>query len=288
MNGTSRSDSIILRRARYSTRSGGGTVAIQGVTVKSLLSRKGTLLDNAPSFLLRQKSSGPIRFAATEMPEDATDDVPDKPSAKPPVKSPAARAQPGSRVTPLRAVMPSMPQTGAHPLQTAQIAEVEWLAQQSSLTTFRSFNSFAFTASMLFHPRDLTYYAVLYHEGAVWRVLKALDLDSAEPAFHHFVEQAMRLAEAELRRVHLEAQNDQLARMIAESDAQVERVRVDLQRGSSQDQEVALKQQETRKQLAQLEARRVASQVQLTKLQRQLHQLDATSNEAIPHLPSSR
>jgi hypothetical protein len=260
--------------------SGGGTVALQGVTVKSLLSRKGTLLDNAPSFLLRQKSSGPIRFAAPDMPDETTGDLP--------VKAPATKAQPSTRVTPLRAVMPSAPQTGAHPLQTAQIAEVEWLTQQSSLTTFRTFNSFAFTASMMFHPRELTYYAVLYHEDAVWRVLKATDMDAAEPAFHHFVEQAMRLAEADTRRIYLESQNEQLARMIAESDAQVERVRVDLQRGTSQDQEVALKQQETRKQLAQLEARRVAAQVQLTKLQRQLHQLNASSNESIPHLPSTR
>jgi hypothetical protein len=260
--------------------SGGGTVALQGVTVKSLLSRKGTLLDNAPSFLLRQKSSGPIRFAAPDMPDETTGDLP--------VKVLAAKAQPSTRVTPLRAVMPSAPQAGAHPLQTAQIAEVEWLSQQSSLTTFRTFNSFAFTASLLFHPRELTYYAVLYHEDAVWRVLKATDMDAAEPAFHHFVEQAMRLAEADTRRIYLESQNEQLARMIAESDAQVERVRVDLQRGTSQDQEVALKQQETRKQLAQLEARRVAAQVQLTKLQRQLHQLNASSNESIPHLPSTR
>jgi hypothetical protein len=251
----------------------------QGVIVKSLLSRKGTLLDNAPSFLVRQKSAAAVRFAAAAEAEarDAEaslEDTPHPPSA--------------TRVTPLRAVMPSAQQAGSHALQAAQVAEVEWLLQQSSLATFRHFKSFGFAASMLFHARDLTYYAVLYHEESVWRVLKAGDADAAEQAFHHFVEQAMRLAEAEMRRAHLEAQNEQFARLIAESEAQVERVRVDLQRGSTHDQEVALKQQEIRKQLAQLEGRRVAAQVQLNKVHRQLHQLNSTTNETVPHLPSGR
>ncbi|WP_248321906.1 DUF2968 domain-containing protein [Caballeronia sp. Sq4a] len=243
--------------------------------MKSLLSRRGTLLDNAPSFLLRQKGNAPVRFAAqnkADAPESSEESEPAAPST-------------ATRVTPLRPANASAP-FATHALQAAQIAEVEWLIQQSTLAVFRTFQSFAYSASLLFYPRDLTYYAVLYHEDAVWRVLKAGDIDAAEPAFRHFVEQAVRLAEAELRRAHLQAQNEQFARLIAESEAQVERSRVDLQRGSTQDQEVALRQQEVRKDLAQLEARRVAAQAQLNKLQRQMHQLAATSNETVPHLPS--
>jgi len=243
--------------------------------VKSLLSRRGTLLDNAPSFLVRQKTNGPIRFSA---PVTSDEDV---------LPNESQPARPATRVTPLRPMSAST-QSATHGLQAAQIAEVEWLIQQSALATFRAFQSFAYSASLLFYPRDLTYYAVLHHEDAVWRVLKAGDIDAAEPAFRHFVEQAIRLAEAEMRRAHLQAQNDQFLRLIADSEAQVERARVDLQRGSTQDQEVALRQQAVRKDLAQLEARRVAAQVQLNKLQRQMHQLAATSNETVPHLPSGR
>ncbi|VXB84978.1 conserved hypothetical protein [Burkholderia sp. 8Y] len=246
--------------------------------MKSLLSRRGTLLDNAPSFLLRQKANAPVRFAAQNQSDEQESS--ENPAA-------VATASPATRVTPLRPIGASTP-SATHALQAAQIAEVEWLIQQSSLAVFRTFQSFAYSASLLFYPRDLTYYAVLYHEDAVWRVLKAGDIDAAEPAFRHFVEQAGRLAEAELRRAHLQAQNEQFARLIAESEAQVERSRVDLQRGSMQDQEVALRQQEVRKDLAQLEARRVAAQAQLNKLQRQMHQLTATSNETVPHLPSGR
>ncbi|MDR5738692.1 MULTISPECIES: DUF2968 domain-containing protein [unclassified Caballeronia] len=246
--------------------------------MKSLLSRRGTLLENAPSFL-RQKNNAPVRFTAPPKPDDEAgpDDL--LPKSAPPT--------PSTRVTPLRP-LGAASQPGPQALQAAQIAEVEWLMQQSALATFRTFRSFVYSVSLLFYPRDLTYYAVLLHDDAVWRVLKAGDIGAAEPAFRHFVEQAIRLAEADMRRVHLQAQNDQFARLIAESEAQVERVRVDLQRGSSQDQEVALRQQEARKELAQLEARRAAAQAQLNKLQRQMHQLTAASNENVPFVPSGR
>jgi Protein of unknown function (DUF2968) len=245
--------------------------------VKSLLSRRGSLLDNAPSFLVRQKAHNPVRFAA---PDIQAEDVPEEEEV------PAV--QPATRVTPLRPATVPAQQSGKQALQAAQLAEVEWLVQQGALATFRTFQSFAYSARLLFYPRELVYYAVLYHEDAVWRVLKAGDIGTAEPAFRHFVEQAMRLADAEMRRAHLEAQNEQFSRLIAESEAQIERVRVDLQRGGEQDQEVALKQQEVRKELAQLEGRRVAAQAQLNKQQRQLHQLNTTVNESVPHLPSAR
>jgi hypothetical protein len=39
----------------------------QGAIVKSLLSRRGSLLDNAPSFLVRQKANIPRGFTAPEI-----------------------------------------------------------------------------------------------------------------------------------------------------------------------------------------------------------------------------
>lgn len=249
----------------------------QGAIVKSLLSRRGSLLDNAPSFLVRQKAHNPVRFV---VPEIHAENEPENDEA------PATHAS--TRVTPLRPAAVPVQQSGKQGLQAAQLTEVDWLLQQGVLSTFRTFQSFGYSASLLFYPRDLVYYAVLYHEGAIWRVLKAGDIDAAEPAFRHYVEQAMRLADAEMRRAHLEAQNEQFSRLIAESEAQIERVRVDLNRGGDHDQEVALKQQEVRKALAQLEGRRAAAQAQLNKLRRQLHQLESTVNESVPHLPSLR
>jgi hypothetical protein len=249
----------------------------RGVNVKSLLSRRGSLLDNAPSFLVRQKATNDVPLAG---PDDAADELP--------FDQEFENSWTATPVTPLPRTTTSPMQSGKQTLQAAQITEVEWLVQQAALSTFRTFQSFAYSASLLFHPRELTYYAVMYHEGDVWRVLKAHDLDAAEPAFRHFVEQAMRLADAEMRRAYIEAQTEQSSRLIAESESQIERARIELQRGSAQDQKVALQQREIRKELAQLEARRVASQAQLNKLQRELHQLKATAGESVPHLPTTR
>jgi hypothetical protein len=250
--------------------------AAKGVIVKSVLGKKGSLLDTAPSFLIRRKPNNAIRFV---IPESNADDMPNEETEN---------HAPAVRVTPLRAVSVNAQQAGAHAVRPVQVADVEWLLHEGALATFRSFSSFAYAASLFFHASELTYYAVLHHENAVWRALKADDVESAEPAFRHFVDQATRLAEAEMRRAHLEAQNERLSRMIAESEAQVERTRVDVQRGASQDQQVATRQQELRKELAQLEARRVAAHVQLNRLHRQLHQLNASGSDALPHLPNAR
>jgi len=83
----------------------------------------------------------------------------------------------------------------------------------------------------------------------------------------------------------LAAQNEQLARMIAESEAQAERLRCDLQRNTVQEQAVSGRMHQVRKEVAQLEAQRVAAQAQLNKAHRQIHQLNLTSNEGVPHLP---
>jgi chromosome segregation ATPase len=74
--------------------------------------------------------------------------------------------------------------------------------------------------------------------------------------------------------------------MIARSEAEAERLRSDLQRRSVQEQAASNRQHQVRKEVSQLEAQRVAAQAHLNKAHRQMHQLNLTSNEAIPHLPT--
>ena len=189
-------------------------------------------------------------------------------------------------VTTLRPVPVVPSQVSARGVQIADTAEVEWLAEEEALTPFRVFRSFAYSVSLLFHAKELTYYVALYQDGSLWRALKAAELEAAEAAFHHFEEQATRLSDGETRRAQLEAQNEQLARMIARSEAQAERLRSDLQRRGAQEQTVSNRQHQVRKEVSQLEAQRVAAQAHLNKAHRQIHQLNLTSNEAIPHLPT--
>ena len=198
---------------------------------------------------------------------------------------PASPGEPARPVTTLRPVPVVPSQVYARGVQIAGTAELEWLAEEEALTPFRVFRSFDYSVSLLFHAKELAYYIALYQDGSLWRALKAPDLDAAEGAFHHFEDQATRLSDGETRRAQLEAQNEQLARMIASSEAQAERLRNDLQRRGAQEQTVSSRQHQVRKEVAQLEAQRVAAQAHLNKAHRQIHQLNLASNEAIPHLP---
>ncbi|MFM0641786.1 DUF2968 domain-containing protein [Paraburkholderia metrosideri] len=251
--------------------------------MKSLLNRRSVLA--GPSHLVqvaRENAADPVSL----------DDREDAALAAAAGVTPAAAAaplpaaEPARPVTTLRPVPVVPSQVSARGVQMADTAEIEWLAEEEALTPFRVFRSFAYSVSLLFHAKELTYYVALYQDGSLWRALKAADLEAAEAAFHHFEEQATRLSDGETRRAQLEAQNEQLARMIARSEAQAERLRTDLQRRGAQEQTVSNRQHQLHKEVSQLEAQRVAAQARLNKAHRQIHQLNLTSNEGIPHLPN--
>lgn len=188
-------------------------------------------------------------------------------------------------VTPLHPVAGGRSQSGGRSVDTASVAELEQLDADDALMVFRVFQSFGYSASLLFHRAELAYYIALYQHGQLWQVLKSAELDSAESAFRYFEEQAVRLAEGEVRAAHLEAQNEQLTRQIAQAQAQSERLRIDLDNHAAQTQQVAQRQQQTRREISQREAQRVAAQAQLNQVRRQIHQLGLTDRERIPHLP---
>ncbi|MDF3084921.1 DUF2968 domain-containing protein [Burkholderia sola] len=177
-----------------------------------------------------------------------------------------------------------LPQGSSRVVQTAEIAEVEAMMTRDALTTIRTLQTFSYVVSLLLYRTELSYYITLSQDGRIWRALNATEFESAEVAFRHFEEQAVRLADIELRRAQLEAQNKQLVAMIEESEAQAERLRTDLDNHLEQTQLVNNRQQQVRKEVAQLEAQRLASQAQLNKVVRLIQQLRASSNERIPNL----
>lgn len=181
--------------------------------------------------------------------------------------------------------VPVMPaHLNGRPVQIADGATFEALHAADELLTFRVYRCFAYTVSLFFHPPTLGYFVALHQESVLWRALKANDLDAAGSAFHLMQEQATRLADGETRRVQLVAQNAELTRQIEESEAQAERLRVDLQRHAEQEVTVTGRQSQVRKEVAQLEAQRIAAQAQLNKAHRALHQLKVATSEGVPHL----
>ncbi|MFX1674299.1 DUF2968 domain-containing protein [Paraburkholderia sp. A2WS-5] len=183
----------------------------------------------------------------------------------------------------------AVPAVPAHlsnrPVQVAEGASFEALAAAGELITFRVFRSFDYVVTLLFHGPTLSYFVTLHQDNTLWHALRAADLDSASAAFHHLEDQATRLADGETRLAQLAAQNTLLTKQIEQAETQAERLRVDLQRHAEQEHRVSARQHQVRKDVAQLEAQRIAAQAQLNKAHRTIHQLSVASNEGVPHLP---
>ncbi len=223
------------------------------------------------------------RYAAETVKDALVDEAP---SAVEP-SNPAPRDEAGSvnapTVSPLRPLNAVMPHGTVRSAQPAESNVVEALDASHALTLVRTLQTFSYSVDLLFHSAELSYYITLSQDGKLWRALHAAELDTAEAAFRHFEDQAMRLADVELRHIQLQAQNEHIDAMAAASEAQAQQLRDDLERHAEQTQFVNNHQQQARKEVAHLEAQRVAAQARLNKALRQMHQLRVTSNERIPH-----
>jgi hypothetical protein len=243
--------------------------------VKTFLNRRHAVLSGGPSHLVAVGAAPHPAAARAPVPEPAADEAP-------PDDITAESSRP---VPTLRAVAVVPAQVNGRPVRIADGNEFAALAGADELATFRVFRSFDYTVSLQFHAKELTYYVALHQDGALWRALKATDVDAAGAVFRHLEEQATRLADGEARRAQLLAMNEQLVHQIEESEAVADRLRNDLQRHSAQEQAVSARQHQVRKEVAQLEAQRVAAQAQLNKAQRLIHQLSVATSEGVPHLP---
>ena len=266
--------------------------------MKSFLNRRSAVLSNGASHLVAVEHEAPheatpVADGAAERDEPATRSADaeavtdasastDTETLAPSAPDPAAASRP---VSTLHAV-PAVPaHLSNRPVQLADGASFEALAAANELATFRVFRSFDYVVTLLFHGPTLAYFVTLHQDNTLWHALRATELDAASAAFHHLEEQATRLAEGETRLAQLAAQNAMLTKQIEQSEAQAERLRVNLQRHTEQEHRVNARQHQVRKDVAQLEAQRIAAQAQLNKAHRTIHQLSVTSNEGVPHLP---
>lgn len=254
--------------------------AYRGFIVKSLLNMRRASAANGAARQFHFQATD-VQHAEPEKIDEqpASDSTPSDTFGPSPVNAPLRP------VTPLHAVQLAPAQPNGRAVQLADATEIERMLDSEALTVFHVFRTFDYSVNLLFYPRELKYFVALFQEDQLWRVLTTSDMNTAKQLFHHMQEQATRLADGQTRRVQLEAQNEQLKRLIAESETQAEQLRQNLQRTAAQDQAVTSRQHQLRKDVSQLEAQRTAAQAQLNKVHRQVHQLNVASNEAIPHTP---
>jgi hypothetical protein len=269
-----------------------------GISVKSFLNRRSAGPSQGASHLVAVEPEAQHQVASGEevaVERDESIGQPAHAGAASSADHVSADAETVVQATPELASVPrpvstlhAVPAVPAHlsnrPVQLADGASFETLAATDELATFRVFRSFDYTVTLLFHGQTLSYFVSLHQDNTLWHAFRAADLDSAGAVFRHLEDQAARLAEGETRLAQLAAQNAMLTKQIEESEAQAERLRVDLQRHTEQEHRVNARQHQVRKDVAQLESQRIAAQAQLNKAHRAIHQLIVTSNEGVPHL----
>ena len=162
------------------------------------------------------------------------------------------------------------------------VAELQQMIRGSDLRELRTTYNGSYGASMLFYPKEMTYYVALFQQKTFWRVIKTEDDTRAELIYKDFVRQTLQLSDIEIRRTRLEAQKAFTDRMIALSQDRANRLQADLDVAHQQQKIVNSQQQQTRAEATALAQQKTAAQAQLREAQRQVQELQRQLDSGLP------
>ncbi|WP_175895742.1 DUF2968 domain-containing protein [Burkholderia pseudomultivorans] len=162
------------------------------------------------------------------------------------------------------------------------VAELAQMLHDGRIVEMRTTYNGSYGASLMFDPREMTYYAALFQDKHLWRVIKSQEKPRAEAVYANFVQQTAQLADVEIRRTELQAQKAFLERAIALQANRAQRLEADLGVARSQQAEVAQRQQSAQAQARALQVEKHAAQVQLRDLQEQVRQLERQAETGLP------
>ncbi|HDR9155268.1 TPA: DUF2968 domain-containing protein [Burkholderia vietnamiensis] len=172
--------------------------------------------------------------------------------------------------------------TAADATAQGNVAELTQLLHDGRMVEMRTTYNGSYGASLMFDPREMTYYVALFQNKQLWRVIKSQDKSRAQMVYENFVQQTVQLADAELRRTELQAQKAFLERVIALQANRAQQLQADLNIARSQQAEVAQRQRSAREQAQALQVEKRAAQLQLRDLQEQVRQLERQAETGLP------
>ncbi|KVE22768.1 hypothetical protein WI93_21530 [Burkholderia vietnamiensis] len=172
--------------------------------------------------------------------------------------------------------------TAADATAQGNVAELTQLLHDGRMVEMRTTYNGSYGASLMFDPREMTYYVALFQDKQLWRVIKSQDKSRAQMVYENFVQQTVQLADVELRRTELQAQKAFLERVIALQANRAQQLQADLSIARSQQAEVAQRQRSAREQAQALQVEKRAAQLQLRDLQEQVRQLERQAETGLP------
>ncbi|WP_419686593.1 DUF2968 domain-containing protein [Burkholderia theae] len=174
--------------------------------------------------------------------------------------------------------------SAAAPDATVQgnVAELTQMLHDGRIVEMRTTYNGSYGASLMFDPREMTYYVALFQDKNLWRVIRSQEKNRAEMVYANFVQQTVQLADIEIRRTELQAQKAFLERVIALQANRAQQLQADLSVARSQQAEVAQRQRSAQEQTQALQVEKRAAQLQLRDLQEQVRQLEKQTETGLP------
>ncbi|AVJ28929.1 DUF2968 domain-containing protein [Achromobacter spanius] len=170
-------------------------------------------------------------------------------------------------------VTPPAPPPAARPAST--VSELQGLIQNRQVSELRTAYNGTYGASLLFKPDDLTYYVALFQQKDFWRVLKTKSDKQAEATYRAFVTQSAELAEVDIKRIKMQAENAHAEKLLASRSAELSALQADRTVRLQQEEQVAARQQQSREEATALAGQQKDVRQQLRDLQRQIDALQA-------------
>ncbi|CAB3681347.1 hypothetical protein LMG26685_04290 [Achromobacter mucicolens] len=174
---------------------------------------------------------------------------------------------------PATPVTPPAPPQAARPAST--LSELQALIQSRQVSELRTAYNGTYGASLLFKPDDLTYYVALFQQKDFWRVVKTKSDKQAEATYRTFVAQSAELAEVDIKRIKMKAENAHAEKLLASRSAELSALQADRTARLQQEEQVAARQAQSREQAAALAGQQKDVRQQLRDLQRQIDALQA-------------
>ncbi|MBN3837954.1 DUF2968 domain-containing protein [Burkholderia sp. Ac-20349] len=194
--------------------------------------------------------------------------------------APAAGTRPA--VTSLRGDVAATSVAAADASAQGNVAELTQMLHDGRIVEMRTTYNGSYGASLMFDPREMTYYVALFQDKHLWRVIRSQEKSRAEMVYANFVQQTVQLADIEIRRTELEAQKAFLERVIALQANRAQQLQADLSVARSQQAEVAQRQRSAQEQTQALQVEKRAAQLQLRDLQEQVRQLEKQTETGLP------
>jgi hypothetical protein len=163
------------------------------------------------------------------------------------------------------------------------ITELQQMIRDGKVIEMRTTYNGSYGASMLFYPDQMTYYVALFQQKKFWRVIKTQTDTRAEAVYADFAKSTAQLADSEIRREKLQAENAFADRLIALQQNRANRLQADVDVARAQQTQVVDRQAQQQAAIVTLRAQQDAAQAELRALQTKVQDLQRqTDGDLMP------